>query len=176
MEYAAAVRGRYLSGSRAETKMILDESCKATGYHRKSTIRLLHRVRAGAGRRPGRPKEYGADFVLALKAAWEATDCVCSRRLAPFLAELVPVLEHHEELQVSEAVRSQLLRVSASTVDRLLAPNRRRPRHGLSTTHSIPSFKTLIPFVPLLTRRGWRWVTWRSTWLPIAERARKGST
>ena len=49
VEYAAAVRGRYLRGSRAEKKMILDEFCQATGYHRKSAIRRLHRVRAGEG-------------------------------------------------------------------------------------------------------------------------------
>ena len=70
------------------------------------------------------------------------------------MAELVPVLEHHEELQASEAVRSQLLRVSASTVDRLLAPYRRRTRYGLSAMHSVPSFKILIPIRTFADKKG----------------------
>jgi hypothetical protein len=74
LEYAAAVRERYLRASRTE-KVLLDEFCKVPGQHRKSAIRLLHR--------------------LALKVAWDATDHVCSKRLAPFLPELFPILEHH---------------------------------------------------------------------------------
>lgn len=88
-QYAQAVRGRYLRASRAEQKIILDEFCKATGYHRKSAIRLLHRVRSVGGKRRGRPREYGSDFVLALKVAWEVTFRLCSKRLAPFMEELV---------------------------------------------------------------------------------------
>ncbi len=153
-QYAAAVRDRYLRGSRAEQKIILDEFCKVTGYHRKSAIRLLHRVRTGSSERRGRPKEYGSDFVAALKIAWEATTCLCSKRLAPFMKELVPVLEHHGELKVTEAVHSQLLRVSASTMDRLLAPYRHRPRHGLSTTHSVPGLRTMIPVCTFADKRG----------------------
>jgi len=154
MEYAAAVRGRYLRGSRAEKKVILDEFCKVTGYHRKSAIRLLHRVRCGSGKRRGRPREYGSDFVLALKVAWEATDCVCSKRLAPFLAELVPILEHHGALRVTEAVRRQLVRVSASTIDRLLARYRHRPRHGLSTTRCVPGLRAMIPVRTFADKKG----------------------
>jgi len=121
-EYAAAVRGQYLRGSRVEKRAMLDEFCKVTGYHCKSAIRLLHHVPSAPAKRPGRHKEYGSEFVLAIKVAWEATDCVCSKPLAPFVGQLVPILEGHGELQVSEAVRSQLMQVSASTIDRVLKP------------------------------------------------------
>ena len=154
LQYAAAVRDRYLRGSRAEQKIILDEFCKATRYHRKSAIRLLHRLRTGNGKRRGRAKEYGSDFVAALKIAWEATTRVCSKRLAPFMEELIPVLENHGELKVTEAMRSQLLRVSASTMDRLLAPYRHRPRYGLSTTHAVPGFRSMIPVRTFADKKG----------------------
>jgi transposase InsO family protein len=154
MEYAAAVRGRYLRAGRAEQKRILDEFCEASGYHRKSAIRLLHRARAASGKRRGRRKEYSSDFVPALKVSWEATHRVCSKRLAPFLRELVPILEHHGELRISEAVRSQLVRVSASTIDRLLRPYRHRPRHGLSTTRSVPSLRNSIPIRTFADKKG----------------------
>jgi len=154
LEYAAAVRSRYLRGSVGEKKAILDEFCKATGRHRKSAIRLLHQVGSAAGKRRGRPRQYGPDFALALKVAWEATDCICSKRLAPFLKELVPILERHGELRVSEAVRGQLMRVSASTIDRILVPYRLKPCHGLSTTRSVPHLRTLIPIRTFADKKG----------------------
>ncbi len=154
LEYAAAVRSRYLRGSVREKKAILDEFCKATGRHRKSAIRLLHRGRTVAGKRRGRPRQYGAEFALALKVAWEATDCICSKRLAPFLKELVPILERHGELRVSEAVRGQLMHVSVSTIDRILAPYRLKPRRGLSTTRSVSHLRRLIPIRTFADKKG----------------------
>jgi len=145
-EYAAAVRPRYLKASKREKKRILDEFCHVTGYHRKSAIRLLRHPPKGAGKRRGRPKKYGPDLVPALRMAWEATDRICSKRLAPFLPELIPILERHKELEVSEAIRAKLLTVSASTIDRLLAPFRRRiGRRSPSATRSVSSLKALIP-------------------------------
>ena len=145
-EYAAAVRPRYLKASKREKKRILDEFCQVTGYHRKSAIRLLRHPPKGAGKRRGRPKKYGLDLVPALRMAWEATDRICSKRLAPFLPELIPILERHKELEVSEAIRAKLLTVSASTIDRLLAPFRRRiGRRSPSTTRSVSALKALIP-------------------------------
>jgi len=43
-EYAEAVRKLYLQSIKKDKQRILDESTKVTGYHRKATIRLLHRV------------------------------------------------------------------------------------------------------------------------------------
>jgi len=86
-EYAAAVRPRYLKASKGEKARILDEFCQVTDYHRKSAIRLLRHEPKGAGKRHGRPKVYGPDLVPGLRVAWEATDRICSKRLAPFLPE-----------------------------------------------------------------------------------------
>lgn len=154
VEYAEAVRERYLRALRAEKKVILDDFCKATGRHCRSAIRLLHRRECIRKMRRGRGKVYGAEFPLALKTAWQATDCICSRRLAAFLPELVPILERHGELRVTEVVRRQLMMVSASTIDRVLAPERLKPRHGVATTRSIPSFKSLNPYPHLRGQKG----------------------
>lgn len=93
-EYAEAVRGRYLRANKKEKGRILGEFVNVTGYHRKSAICLLHRGRRGdSSRRCGHPSansgRYGAYIVEALKIAWEATDRLCSRRLQPFLPELI---------------------------------------------------------------------------------------
>jgi hypothetical protein len=66
--------------------------------------------------------------------------------LVPFLPELVPVLEHHGHLQLTDAVRAQVLDVSPSTADRLLQPLRQKdsPR-GLGTTRVGRLLKHQIP-------------------------------
>jgi len=74
-----------------------------TGLNLKSAIRLLNRQVKPAGRKKvGRPRSYGPEAVAALKVAWEAIDCLCSRRLQPFLPELLRILREKGEITVSE--------------------------------------------------------------------------
>ncbi len=145
-EYVAALHDRYHKASKSTKKRILDEFCAVTTFHRKSAIRCLGRDPKRAAGRRGRAKKYGTDLVPALLLAWEATDRICSKRLAPFLAEVIPFLERDNGLQLSATLREQLFGISASTIDRLLAPWRwRLPHRSPSTTRSVSALKTLIP-------------------------------
>jgi hypothetical protein len=146
-EYLEAVRERYLKASRREKGQILDEAVMVTGYHRKAAIRLLRCGRkAKAVERRGRTKRYGVEAASALKAVWEASDRMCSKRLQPFLPELVAALERHGELAVPEAVKEQLCRMSVSTIDRALRPHRLRgQRRPFSTTKPGSLLKAAIP-------------------------------
>jgi hypothetical protein len=146
-EYIEAVRERYLKASRKEKGQILDEAVMVTGYHRKAAIRLLRGPRKnGATDRRGRARQYGMEVVAALKVAWEASDRMCSRRLQPFLPELVKVLERHGELTVSQEAQEQLCRMSAATIDRALKPHRHRGlRRPFSTTKPGSLLKAAIP-------------------------------
>jgi len=102
---------------------ILDEFTEVTGYRRKAAIRLLHQVnKPRANKKRGRPRQYGITVAEALRVAWEATDHVCSKRLHPFLPELVRVLRRHGERTITAEVEAQLCRISPSTIDRLLKP------------------------------------------------------
>jgi len=69
--------------------------------------------------------------VDALRKCWEASGEICSKRLAPFLGELVSNLERHHQLDLSDEVRQQVVNLGPSTIDRLLKPYRltlkRRP-------------------------------------------------
>ncbi len=146
-EYLEAVQRRYLKGNRKEKGRILDEVAKVTGYHRKAVIRLLGQrgKRKPMGRR-GRTKQYGVEAVAALKEAWEASDRMCSRRLRPFLPELVEALERHGELNVTGELREQLCRMSAATIDRVLKGYRLRGlRRPFSTTKPGSLLKAAIP-------------------------------
>src|SRR4029077_8518131 len=60
-EYAAVLRAQYTLADKRERGRILDEYCRTTRCHRKSAIRCLGRVPAGAGRRPGRPARFGRE-------------------------------------------------------------------------------------------------------------------
>jgi len=146
-EYAEAVRGRYLIASRKEKSRILDEFTKVTGCHRKAAIRLVRRRHCPRGdKRRGRPRQYGTAAAEALKAAWEATDHLCSKRLHPFLPELITVLRRHGDKAMTAEMESQLCQMSPSTIDRLLAPWRRSGwRRSLSTTKPGTLLKNCIP-------------------------------
>mgnify|MGYP005841627541 CR=1 FL=1 len=101
-----------------------------SGYHRKAAIRLLRK-----GRKPkrwdrrGRPRVYTNQVKAALLEVWEVCGQVCSKRLQPFLPEIVEVLEREGELTLPPETERLLVRMSPATIDRLLQTHRyRRPR------------------------------------------------
>jgi hypothetical protein len=82
----------------------------------------------------------------ALERVWRAADHPCGKRLAPFLPTLVPALERHGELALTEAVRTKLLGLSAATIDRLLAPARaHRPRRPFTQQPASAALRAQIP-------------------------------
>jgi hypothetical protein len=96
--------------------------------------------------RRARPRRYDEKVVSALKQVWQIAGGICGKRLAPFLAELVPILERHEELVLDEVARAKLLTISAASIDRALAEakaayrlkERGGPRPSSSLLHRIP--------------------------------------
>lgn len=153
-EYAEAVRDRYRRARKKEKGQILEGFVAVTGYHRKAAIRLLRRegpssARAGPGvtsGRRGRPRCYGPEVASALKALWEAADRLCSRRLQPFIPELLAILERHGEVILEPGVAQRVRQVSAATIDRLLRPYRSgRRRRGLTTTRPGALLKRAVP-------------------------------
>src|SRR5712664_3338217 len=145
-EYATTLRPRDLAAARLDKERILTEFCRVTGYHRKSAIRLLRQPPRPSRPRRGRPRLYGPLVTQALRQIWEASDYLCSKRLAPFLPELVRVLERHGELRLPSSLRTAVLTVSPPTIDRLLHPFRRPGlRRPHSASSSSPSLKAQVP-------------------------------
>jgi len=141
------VRWRYLRARKKEKGRILDEFIQVTSYHRKAAIRLLHRDGSQRQRkRRGRRRRYGHEVVDALRRVWEASDRLCSKRLQPFIGELVRVMRQHGELAVNARVEAELCRMSPSTIDRLLRPWRRLGgRRPFTTTKPGSLLKSSIP-------------------------------
>ena len=147
VEYAEAVRGRYFRAAKKAKTEMLNEFVATTGMHRKAVIRLLNRRgRRSGSKKRGRPRLYKHEAMVAMKVAWEASDCLCSKRLQPFLPELVGILKRCGELTTTEETEAQLCQMSPSTIDRLLRRWRGSgTRRGLSTTKPGTLLKNSIP-------------------------------
>jgi hypothetical protein len=144
-EYVAAIRDRYFRGNKEEKGQILDEFVKVTGYHRKAAIRLLTAPAHPAIGQRGRPAQYRSTLPY-LKSIWEASDRLCSKRLQPFLPELITVLRRNNELHLDADTEARLLKMSAATMDRLLEPYRQTGgRKSSGTTRSGDLLKNTIP-------------------------------
>jgi hypothetical protein len=132
-----SLRDRYWRADKAEKGRILDTFCAATGYHRKYAMTVLRwgtTRRGPRSRGPGRPRTYNPLVIGALRTVAEATDWICGKRMAPVLPELVAALEREGALRLSAETREALVGLSAATIDRRLAADKRSQRKGRGIT------------------------------------------
>jgi len=155
----AKTASRYQRSSKKEKGSILSELVEVTEYSRVYARRVLRqhgqRIKQGkhsllADVRVHSPRRrvpyYDEQVRTALVKIWRVMDYICGKRLQPALAELVMVLERHNELRCDRLTREKLLQVSAATIDRLLRVERRkhelrskaRTKPGTLMKHQIP--------------------------------------
>lgn len=153
-EYLQEILGRYHDGSRQLKKAILDEFCTVCGYHRKYSIRLLndalrrHPKKVTSKRqKPGRPQKYNHPILLdLLTCIWRFMNLPCAKRLKAGLPLWLPSYTQYCGVQLPEKLLQLLATISASTIDRLLAPMRRKYKKlGLATTKPGSILKKHIP-------------------------------
>ncbi len=134
-ELVETIRPRYLKAPRTEKSSIIDEYIAITGNHRKYAIRLLRRgYPARKKKKSGRKKKYQGEVVRVLVQIWEICGRICSKRLKPFLPEMVAVLERHKEMKLEAGVKELLLGMSCATIDRCLQKEHFEKKRGISTT------------------------------------------
>lgn len=147
-ELLAVVAPRYRAARGEERRWVLEEFIASTGYHRKYALTLLnHPVTKGtAYKKRRRPRQYVFAVQQALLTCWRAANGICSKRLVPYLPELVRVLEQHGELHLEVQTKERLLALSPATADRLLQAERKLAKpHGLGTTKPGTLLKSAIP-------------------------------
>jgi len=145
-ELLEAVYPRYLKANKKGKTKIADEFVAATGYHRKYALRVLkHGPSRKVDRRKGRQAIYRGEVVSALEKIWEICGRICSRRLHPYLPEIVKVLERHHEIQLEPETKELLLQMSRATIDRCLQAERYKQPRGRSTTKPGGLLKAAIP-------------------------------
>lgn len=80
-----------------------------------------------------------AAVTQALTVLWEAADRVCGKRLKALIPMLVDAMERHGHLDLDPVIKTQVLQVSAATIDRVLAAARahidgqRKRRQGVGS-------------------------------------------
>ncbi len=156
----AIVAPRYQKARKKDKGIMLNEFIELTGYGRcyaSSVLRshgkkvrisetkvLMGDVRKKAGGK--RARLYDNAVLEALKRVWYIMDCICGKRLAPVLKEIVPRLERYREISIEVETRKKLLRISPATIDRLLAKERRKQTiKGRSNTKPGTLLRNQIP-------------------------------
>ena len=132
------------SPSKGAKSLILDQWCRVSRHERKYAIKELRaqrgpslpgsKSRVPTVKRGGSLPRYGPDVAGLLKAIWMQHEQPCGKRLLAVLPLLVLSWERHHG-EISSGVKSGLLAISASQIDRVLAPFRvklpgRRPFPG----------------------------------------------
>lgn len=147
--YLAAIRKRYRKADKELKSKILDEFCAVCKYHRKYAISLLwqpFRKKRSKTKKRGSRSIYNQSYIVEpLTKIWLSTNQMCSKKLQAALPIWLPFYEA-EYGQLSEEAKSKLLVISASTIDRLLKPNKAKfKRKGLCGTKPGSLLKNQIP-------------------------------
>lgn len=128
-EILVRLRRRYTTAGREHQGKLLDQAVELLGYHRKAAIRALRAqppasVPARLHLVLGRPKTYEpATLRPILKPIWFTAFQPCGSRLHALLPEWLAAYEL-DHRRIDPDVRQCLLRASARTLDRLVAPLR----------------------------------------------------
>ena len=119
------LKDRYQRLSKKEKAIFLNEFIQLTRYNRSYAARAL-RIKEVLGyiniagkrvklvrdnRKIKRKKEkiYDKKVLNALKEIWKIGDYICSKRLAPYLSEIIPVLEKWSLIQCKMSLKVRVM-------------------------------------------------------------------
>ena len=127
--YLEEIRFRYRNSTKKEKGKILDEFCLVCRYTRKHALKILKGTLNPRFKRSGPKSKYQREDVLkVLKDLWQLMNQMCSKKMVVAFEDWLPFYEAKDD------VKSLLLQMSASTIDRLLRPHRSPLRRGLIST------------------------------------------
>ena len=145
------MKGRYERGTRRERSAILDELCALAGWHRDHARKAIRTAPVPGQPRPSRKQRepivtYDEGVIAALRVCWAVLDGPTGKRLAPGLPGLVAALRRHGELDIDDITAQLLCSMSAATIDRRLASDRKKLElKGRSHTKPGSLVKSQIP-------------------------------
>ena len=152
-QYLKEVRKEYAAAQKGRRSELLDEVERRTRLNRKYLIRVLRGRASSRPRSKRRGRSYGSAVQSALVEIWEMFDYPCGQRMEPVLRREVGKLRRLGEVRCSDEVAEKLGRVSAKTIDRMLA--REKQVRGLRRSRN-PSLQRLhYERVPVKVAADW---------------------
>ena len=148
---------RYKRSSLRERGRIITELCEDYGVKRKAVVRAFARADGKVTpqkiavdqpkRKPGRPASYNSDEVVW----WLQTLWVSMRKMnVKAMKEALPRwLPYHPDPNFPEPVKVQILKMSSSTIERLLSSYKHDFARKMRCTTRRPPMKTLRALIPL---------------------------
>lgn len=136
-ELISRLRPQYKTATKQEKQNIIDDVVAICQFDRKYAIKLLNQpILSSCPKRRLRKRKYDENVKQALSILWYAANQICSKRLVPFIPDLIQNLESNGHIVLTRPTRDALLTISAATVDRMLKPERHRIGKSVSTTRS----------------------------------------
>jgi len=156
----------YKRAMKKEKGRILDSIVEIIGYNRNYAARVLRNygrklIMEKGGQRiiflgslikekkRTRPKIYNEEVLKVLKKIWAIMDFICGKRLKAMMEIIIEKLEETKELIIDRGVKEKLLKISSSTIDRLLREERKKMELK-NRAHTKPG-SLLIREVPIKT-------------------------
>lgn len=137
--YISEISLRYKNSTRGGKGRILDEFCAVNSYNRKHAIRILNGAVKPRVRKPGPVSKYNrVDVLKALKELWNLMNEMCSKKMRVAFIDWLPFYDCSDEVKIL------LMKMSSSTIDRLLRAYRAPLVKGISTTKR-SHFRSKIP-------------------------------
>jgi len=116
---------RYQKAKKNQKGIILEESTALTGYNRCYAAYLLRIqgkkryidrntvIVADSGKKRVKPRMrfYDELVITVLVQIWLIMDCLCGKRLAPMLPEVVPLLKKHKEITLDKTTKNAFLNI-----------------------------------------------------------------
>lgn len=159
-----ATSKRYQISNKKQRGLILNEFCATTGYNRsyaafilrnwgrkvKMKINGIRTIFLFGQKKKDNKRNYDCIYDYRVKKhleyLWALADGICSKRFVVWLKDTLPILEKFEEVTLDSESRYKLLNISAATIDRLLAPVRKKIQiKGRHTTKPGTLLKHQIP-------------------------------
>jgi hypothetical protein len=133
------VAQRYRKASKKQKGVILDEFTALTGYNRAYASYLLSNhgrtvkvgketvIEADANKKIKRHRKKHYELIKKpLEKIWEVYGYPCGKRLKPILSEAIAKLKSFREINIESLAEEKLLKISASTIDRLLKEEKKK--------------------------------------------------
>jgi hypothetical protein len=135
-ELLLRIRREYLAAGRQRKSKLLDSLIESTGYNRKYAISLLSQAasKKATNQLRSRKPKYESDVVDVVRQLWRAANGICAKRLKPFLPTLIDALERCGHMKLSKQLKEKVLRISLSTLERILKKERDKEPKGRSLT------------------------------------------